>query len=149
MMLWVKIIVYVTFARRITAPLYTQVAVLVICYVTELMVIEAHCTVVEHRCSMTAWGLTDILPGNPVYIYNANLTARQNSFLELMIVPSALCGPTTSSMEEIMCCTCWMMSSWYRHNTTNLIPLLILMPFDESCLRASLSKWIDTTSWNS
>lgn len=46
-----------------------KAAVLLKWYRTGLMKIETPLEVIEHRSSMIPWGLMDILPGNPIYVY--------------------------------------------------------------------------------
>lgn len=43
---------------------------------------------------MTAEGVTDILPGNPFYVYILNLTAKPVNLSKLMIVADASSSPT-------------------------------------------------------
>lgn len=53
------------------------------------MTIETHQNVAEHRCSLPARGLIDILPLMPFYPYLANLTTNLISLLQFMIVASS------------------------------------------------------------
>lgn len=55
----------------------------------ELLTTETHHIVFEHRYSMTAQGLIDILPGMPFYLFVANLTANRVNVPKFMIVALA------------------------------------------------------------
>lgn len=108
------------------------------------MKIEAHHNIVEHRWSMTAQGLMDILPGNQIYFYIANLTAREPSLPKVMIVAHVSKPEHASSMQEMMSAPGRQKSARYRRNATNLILILLLMPFDITRLSSATSKRIGT-----
>lgn len=63
-------------ARKVTIPAYSQAAVLVSSCGAGIMTIKTHTYVVERRCSMSARGLMDILPGKSIYVYSANHMAK-------------------------------------------------------------------------
>lgn len=73
------------------------------------MTIEIDGNVVEGRCSMTTWGLMDILPGKPFYVYVVNMMANPVNlpkFMKFMIVPFASSSPHESSIQEMKSHTC-------------------------------------------
>lgn len=62
--------------HQVMRPAYLQAAVLVSRCRVGFMTIEIHRNVVGRRCSITARGLMDILPGRPFFVHIANLTAK-------------------------------------------------------------------------
>lgn len=81
-------------ARQATIPAHMKAAVLVSCQGVGIMMIEAHGSVDEPRCPVTACGIMYILPGKLCPVYIENLTARNVSLLKCMIVANVSIAPT-------------------------------------------------------
>lgn len=66
--------------RQIIIPAYVQTAELVSFQGAGLITTDTHRNNVEHRCSLTARCLVDILPRKRFYVYMANLTANWSTY---------------------------------------------------------------------
>lgn len=75
----------------------TQAVIFVSCQGAELLKIESLGYIGERWCSMTPLGLMDIRPGNPFYVYVANMMTK------LVMLPKVITvSPTSSTPTWLM-----------------------------------------------
>lgn len=86
--------------------------------------------------------------GKPFHVYIVNRTAEQADLSEFMIVtytpsPSTCISHAKDDEPNIL-----QISPRYQHKVTSFIWILLIVPFDISCMTAATSNRIATTSLN-